>query len=278
MSDLLQLPEQSASTHASTPLVLAIANHPISFQQALKSLRTSGKLSLFLEEIATQYLLEQEFQQRSDLEIQASVIEEAIATFQQQNGLTELQNFQSWLRNKGWDESIFREQITLSLKLEKFKVQLAQPQLSQYFIENKLLLDQVVLSRIVVASQDLAKELKIQIVEEGGSFERLAQTYSQSEDGAMNGMMGTVSRLQIQQTIAIDVYTAEVGEIIGPIACNDDCWCLIRVEKMLPATLDYAITQQLQDEIFQQWLSNKMQSLVIELCLSEPIHSADQLI
>ncbi|MBW4517971.1 MAG: peptidylprolyl isomerase [Timaviella obliquedivisa GSE-PSE-MK23-08B] len=278
MSNLLQLPEQSALTLASPPSVLAIANHPISFQQALQSLRNSGKLSLFLEEIATQYLLEQEFQQRSDLEIQASAIEEAIVTFQQQNGLTELRNFQSWLKSKGWDESIFREQIALNLKLEKFKVQLAQPQLLQHFIENKLLLDQVVLSRIVVASQDLAEELKIQIVEESGSFEGLAQTYSQSEDGATNGMMGAVSRLQIQQTIAIDVYAAEVGEIIGPIACDGDCWCLIRVEKMLPATLDYATAQQLQDEIFQQWLSNKMQSLVIDLCLSEPIHSADQFI
>lgn len=274
MSNSLQLPKQPALPPDFIPPVLAIANQPISFRQALQSLRASGKLSLFLEEIATRHALEQEFQQRSDLQISASAIEEAIATFQQQNDLTESQSFQSWLRGKGWDEGLFHEQIAFSLMIEQFKVQLAQPQLLQRFIENKLWLDQAVLSRIVVASPDLAEELKIQIIEETASFERLAQSYSQSEDAAMNGMMGAVSRLEIQQAIAIDVYAAEAGEIIGPIAC-DGCWCLIRVEKLLPAALDDAITQQLQDEIFQQWLSNKIQSLNIDLCLSEPIHSAD---
>ncbi|MHC5833687.1 MAG: peptidylprolyl isomerase, partial [Nostoc sp.] len=81
-----------------------------------------------------------------------------------------------------------------NLKLEKLKAQITEPNLQEYFIERKIFLDRVVLSRLVVEDQALAEELKSQIVEDGARFELLVQEYSVEDDRIFNGMMGAVSR------------------------------------------------------------------------------------
>lgn len=82
----------------------------------------------------------------------------------------------------GIDSTTFRQQIAFNLKLEKLKATVTQPNIQEYFIERKLFLERVVLSRLVVEDRALAEELRSQLVEDGASFEQLAQEYSVAED------------------------------------------------------------------------------------------------
>jgi parvulin-like peptidyl-prolyl isomerase len=250
------------------PPTLTINHQPIAFKQVLQLLRSTGKLPLFLQELVSRYVIEQELQQRTDLEVDVSVLHQAIATFRQQNDLENPQQFQNWLIDQGWDETIFHKQVEFNFKLDTFKVQLAAPKLLETFIDHKFLLDQIVLSRIVVKTQDLAAELKIQIVEDAASFEQLAQDYSQTDDAVTNGMMGVLSRADVQNQFGIDAYQLQLGQVVGPIA-HEQFWCLLRVEKILPAELDDSVDHYLQEQIFQQWLAKKVQALTIDLCLSD---------
>lgn len=85
-----------------------------------------------------------------------------------------------WLTSEGIDSASFGGQIAFNLKLEKLKATVTEPNLQEYFIERKLILDRVVLSRLVVEERSLALELKSQIVEDDPRFEQLAQEYSSS--------------------------------------------------------------------------------------------------
>jgi parvulin-like peptidyl-prolyl isomerase len=74
----------------------------------------------------------------------------------------------------------------------------------------------------------------------------------------------------------IDPYQAAVGKIVGPIHCEGG-WHLLRLDNLLPATLDESTISALQERVLEQWLENKVRSLQVELCLSEPCLSEGHL-
>ena len=61
---------------------------------------------------------------------------------------------------------------------------------------------------------------------------------------------------------------ASPGEVVGPLAI-DGRWGLFRVEQFLPASLEQIqLKQALQNELFEQWLAEKIQKLTVKLQVS----------
>lgn len=260
-------PEPSISDISLTPSlsIFRINQTPISLVQVLQTLRASRRLQPTLESFASRYVLEETFRRQPELEISVSELEQATEQFKQQFDEAQLQTY---LLENAWDESLLRSELEFDLKLEKLKAEIAAPKLLEAFIEQKLAFDQVVLSRIVVEQLDLAEELRVMIVEEEVSFEQSAREYSIVEDAVTNGMMGILSRAEVQATLGLDPYQATLQTVLEPTACNNQWW-LIRVEAVLPATLNEQIKQQLQDQLFEQWMMRQMQTLDIELNLNQ---------
>lgn len=242
---------------------LTVDEQPVSLSQALKYLQSAGKLQPFILDILRQRILEQEISSRDDLEINPAIIEQAVIDFRLQQQLTDPNKFQEWLISNSLDYPTFHQQVVFNFKLEKLKDVVTDPKLQEYFIERKLFLDQVVLSRIVVEDKELAEELNSQILE-GARFEQLAQEYSVTDDRIVNGMMGPISRGQLPDALRALVEIANPGEIIGPIDI-EGWYCLFRLEKFLPASLEGQLKQELANQLFEQWLGEKMQKLTIKL-------------
>ncbi|PSB21584.1 peptidylprolyl isomerase [Phormidesmis priestleyi ULC007] len=243
---------------------LTVDEQSISLRECLKYLQTAGKLQGFLGDILRQYVLEQEIANREDLDINSAVIEQAVIDFRLQQQLTDPKVFQEWLNRNGSDYSTFHSQINSNFKVEKLKSVIADAKLQEYFIERKVFLDRVVLSRIIVENQELADELKIQI-QEGTSFEELAQEHSIADDRISNGMMGPVSRGTMPDQIRAAIDSAEPGDLVGPIEVEQR-WALFRVEQVIPATLDnQQLRQTLQTELFERWLAEKIQKMTVKL-------------
>lgn len=241
---------------------LLVDEQPVSLSQALKYLQTSGKLQPFIVEILKQNILEKELD-KEELNINPGVIEQAIIDFRLQQQLTDPNNFQEWLVNNGLDYPTFHQQVVYNFKIEQLKKNVTAPRIQEFFIEQKLFLDRVVISRIVVQNKDLAEELKSQILE-GARFEQLAQEYSVTEDRVVNGMMGPISRGQLPDALRALIELASPGEVIGPIEI-EQWYCLFRIEQFLPAALEGQVKQELENQLFEQWLGEKMQKLNIKL-------------
>ncbi|MBD2104859.1 peptidylprolyl isomerase [Leptolyngbya sp. FACHB-261] len=242
---------------------LSVDDQPIPLSQALRYLQASGNLQPFIGQILRQYLLEQELAARDSIQVESSLIEQAVIDFRLNNQLTDPKAFQEWLAKNGLDYNGFHNQIVSSFKLEKLKAEITEPKLQEYFIDRKIFLDRVVLSRIIVAEKELAEELRSQI-EEGTRFEQLAREYSITDDRVVNGMMGPVSRGQMPDGLRALVDQASPGELIGPLQI-DDRYCLFRLEDFLPASLDGPLQQELQNQLFEQWIGEKMQTMTIKL-------------
>jgi parvulin-like peptidyl-prolyl isomerase len=243
---------------------LIVNEQTITKEEAVKYLQAAGKLSQFIGEILRQYIIEQEIKTRDDLEINPALTEQAIIDFRLKNELTQPQIFQQWLQANSTDYLTFQTSINLGFKIEKLKNIVTESKISEYFIERKIYLDRVIISRIIVENQELCEELKTQI-EEGASFEQLAKEYSQAEERSMNGMMGAISRGSMPDIVRAAIDIAQDGQIVGPIELEGR-YGLFRVEQFLPASLeDTQLKLALQNELFEQWLAEKIQKLTVKL-------------
>lgn len=247
---------------------LTIDDQPISLGQAFRYLQVNRKLDGFIGEIVRQFVIERELKENSAIDIGSGVVEQAIIDFRLQQQLTDPKGFQEWLASNGLNYEAFHNQIAYGFKVRKLKEEIAALRLQEYFIERKMFLDRVVLSRIIVANQELADELKSQLAE-GAKFEDLAREYSLTDDKIMNGMVGPVSRGTMPDMLRAAIDLAQSGDIVGPLGMEER-WGLFRVEEFLSATLDDAqVKQGLQDELFEQWLAEKIQKLPIKIQIGQ---------
>jgi parvulin-like peptidyl-prolyl isomerase len=243
---------------------LTVNNQEIALAEVVKYLQISGRLGNFISDVLRQHVIEQEINTRKDIEISPALIEQTIIDFRLKNQLTDAQKFQEWLTNNGTDYTTFHTSITFNFQLEKLKVLITESKLPEYFIEKKLYLDRVVLSRILVDSQELAEELQTQI-EEGSSFEQLAKEYSLADERVFNGMMGPISRGTIPDILRAAVDATTPGKLINPIEIEGR-FSLFRLEQIIPASLeDPQLQQSLTNELFEKWLGEKIQNLTVKI-------------
>ncbi|MEI6445282.1 MAG: peptidylprolyl isomerase [Nostocales cyanobacterium ELA583] len=243
---------------------LTVNDQEIALAKVVKYLQISGKLGNFMSDVLRQHVIEQEINTRTDIEISSTLIEQTIIDFRLKNQLTDAQKFQEWLTNNGTDYTTFHTSITFSFQLEKLKELITESKLPEYFIERKIYLDRVILSRILVDSQELAEELQTQI-EEGSSFEHLAKEYSLADERVFNGMMGPISRGTIPDILRAAVDATAPGKLINPIEIEGR-FALFRLEQILPASLeDPQLQQSLKNELFEKWLGDKIQNLTVKI-------------
>ncbi len=243
---------------------LTVNNQEIALAEVVKYLQISGRLGNFINDVLRQHVIEQEINTRTDIEISSALVEQTIIDFRLKNQLTDPQKFQEWLINNGTDYTTFHTSITFSFQLEKLKALVTESKLPEYFIERKIYLDRVVLSRILVDSRELAEELQTQI-EEGASFEQLAKEYSLADEKVFNGMMGPISRGTIPDILRAAVDATVPGKLINPIEIEGR-FALFRLEQILPASLeDPQLKQSLQNELFEKWLGKKIQNLTVKI-------------
>lgn len=248
---------------------LTIDDQSVSLADAVRYLQIGRKFDGFIGEILRQFVIEKEVQARDDLNIGNAAIEQAIIDFRLQRQLTDPQQFQDWLASNGMTYESFHQQVAMGFKLKKLKSVIAEPKLQEYFIERKVYLDRVVLSRIIVDDKELADELKTQIAEGSATFEQLARDYSVTDDRIVNGMVGPVSRGSMPDMLRVAIDEAQPKDVVGPLGMEER-WGLFRIEELLPATLeDERLKQSLLDELFEQWLAEKMQNLPIKLQVGE---------
>ena len=246
---------------------LYIDDQPISAGQILNYLQSTRKLDAFLGDIVRQYVIERELQGVNSA-VNSAVIEQAVIDFRISNQLTDPNQFQDWLSKNGLNYETFHSQVAGNFKIKKLKETVSAAKLPEYFIERKVYLDRVILSRIIVAERELAEELKTQL-QEGAAFEQLARDYSLTDDKLMNGMVGPVSRGSMPDLLRAAIDLGKAGDVVGPIGMEER-WGLFRIEAVLPASIDDPQTKQsLEEEVFEQWLGEKMQAVPIKLQVND---------
>lgn len=242
---------------------VTINDQPLSLKASLKYLKTSGKLNTVLLEIAQQNLLESEIQAREISEPTPEMIEQFLLEFRLQQQLNSPENFQLWLLKNGITYADFKQQISFRIQQEELKTHITAHEVQKYFDQRKANLERFVFSRIVVDSAEFAQAMK-EKAEQGADFNQLAKEHSIVDDAIVGGVMAPIMRAQMPDVIREATLSAQVGQLIGPIEI-DQKYCLLKVEQCLPAVLEGTLKRDIEEQIFQQWLTEKLQHVTIKL-------------
>jgi parvulin-like peptidyl-prolyl isomerase len=137
----------------------------------------------------------------------------------------------------------------------KQRAAVTENQIERYFAENKLAFDAATLSHLMTREQDVAREIRVQVVEEEADFHRLARRHSVDEaTRPAGGYIGLVRRGELDPIAAAAVFGAEPGKVVGPLK-TDLGWRLVLVHALRPAALDNVTREEIRTKLFEQWLA-----------------------
>lgn len=252
---------------------LTISGEVISIAQVFSCLQLFGQLQPFVQNFLRYYALYKEIQEHDGLVVTATELAQTVIDFRLRSGLTDPDRFGQWLSGQGLDYTTFENQVVVSLKLEKLKAHLVEARAQAYLESNRTALEQVEVYYIVVAEEEIAHQIQAKITS-GVSFEQIAQEYPLDAEQKVLVKRDLLRRQQLRDEIKTAAETANLKELIGPIAMGSR-WCLFQIEQIVSVALDDAMKQELKDPLFNQWLTEKLESLKVEAATPVTQTSAD---
>lgn len=147
-----------------------------------------------------------------------------------------------------------------SIKLDRFKRETFGNQVNSYFLEQKGQLDRVIYSLLRVRDFHLAQELFFRIQAGESTLSELAAQYSAGMEAETGGTIGPCELSTPHPDLAHKLVTLQPGELSPPMQIGD-WFVLVRLEKYLPAQLDEAMQARLLDQLFEEWIQEKLANL-----------------
>lgn len=196
----------------------------------------------------------------ANIEVSEEEEKNALAQTEAYYQLTSPEAKQAWLESQGLTQEQFQLVALRPLKLEKYKQATWASKVESYFLSRKPFLDQVVYSLIRTKDLGLAQEIYFRIQEGEQAFADLAKEYSQGPEANTGGVLGPVSIKQPHPLIGQILSVSQPGQLWPPRALAE-WFVIVRLEKFIPAQLDDAMRRRLIDELFENWLTEKVKKM-----------------
>ena len=196
-------------------------------------------------------------------------VQQAADRFRTQRDLYDEKRTDRWLARNyishaEW-ETVLEDEI-IRLKLRDV---LTTGKVEKYFAEQRLSFDAATISRIVVKEENVAKELRAQIVEDDADFYSLARKHSiDLLTRPAGGYSGRVRRTEMEPTMEAAVFGTQPGRTVGPIKTYAG-WELVKVEAIHLATLDDSLRETIKSLLFEDWLAGERLKAKIKIPLFE---------
>lgn len=135
-------------------------------------------------------------------------------------------------------------------------------EVDRYFAQNRLDFEQAILYQITVPYPQLAQEIYYQIEEVEISFYEAAHLYDvHPKQRYQCGYLGTVHRWELHPDLAVQVFSANPGEVISPIQIENQ-YCVLKVEEFISAQLTAENRQTILTKLFEEWLQSEVNYLL----------------
>lgn len=220
-------------------------------------LRKNIQIKEIYEKILAQKVVEQACQSRG-LTVTPEEIQAEANKVRREKRLEKAADTLAWLKEQMLSPDEWEAGICDRLLSQKLAKSLFDKEVEKFFAQNKLNFDQIILYQIVVSSDKLAQELFFQIEEQEISFYEAAHLYDIDRERRYKcGYEGKLQRWKLRADVAATVYTAQPGQVVGPIQIAQ-AYHLLMVEEFIPAQLTPEIYQEILEQMFKEWLVGEM--------------------
>ena len=200
----------------------------------------------------------------SEIEVTEEMKKEIKKTIFKNQNLQNEDQFNEWLKSKKSNEKQLIDIISKNQRLENYCLEKYSHMAEARFLKRKDGMDQVTYSLIRVKDLFLAQEIFLRIEENPSTFGDLANQYSIGLENSSRGIVGPVALNQGHPQLVSLLKNSTIGEVNLPTKIQD-FWVITRLENLKKATLTDATIKILSQEIFNDWLDDKVKEIANEL-------------
>ncbi len=193
-------------------------------------------------------------------------LQKAADAYRAANSLYSAQETYDFFRRNGLSDEDFERFLEDSVLTDLLRDHLAdENKVREYFINHRSQYDRALISVIVVAGEELANEIKLQVEEDEVDFASAAGKYSLDDATKQaGGRIGLVSRGAFPPDVSAKVFNAAAGELVGPFDAGG-AFQLIQVHEVRRAELTANLQELIKDTILDEWARRLIgDDLVIE--------------
>lgn len=236
-------------------------------EEIVKFLKSEIKLKEICINILSQRIIETIVQEKG-INVTTEEIEIEANRQRREKRLEKASDTIRWLEQQMLAPLDWERGIRKRLLRQKLASVLFDKEVEQFFLQNRLEFEQVVLYQFVVKDEKLAQELYYQIEEGEISFYQAARVHDIDENRRYKcGYEGKVYRWAILPEIVALVFSAPREQLIGPVK-TEHGYHLFIVEDYIPAELTPTRYQDILDNMFQQWLDAEVNYMYYNFKLS----------
>jgi len=242
----------------------------LSLGDFLGAMKRSRRLRpLLLDAFVENYLVQRA--RRAGLSINDQELQQAADNFRLKNGMASAEQTSQWFAREAITSDDFAAGLERDLLVEKLRQTIANPRLQEVFDANTARFARVRLKRIMVSTEQEAREIIESINNGQSTFEDQARQKSLDlVTRNVGGEAGIVRRIDLAQPLGDAVFSTEAGKLVGPVQAGQG-FLVFRVEEFLPAVMDENIKTGLRKEIFDAWLRNELSRAPIQFPLLEAL-------
>lgn len=204
-----------------------------------------------------------------DVAIEAITISSMEEQFCKRHSIETKADLDAFLAQQGLTKGDLHWQLALPLRIQIHCQSKFGPKSEQHFLSRKSQLDQVVYSLLRVRDGGLARELYLRIQAGEASFADLAARYAEGPEQTSHGIVGPVPLTQAHPVLAEKLRTVAAGTLLAPFAI-EQWWLVVRSERLIAASFDEAMSNQMTRELFDQWVAEEVALKIKSLVVPQP--------
>ncbi len=247
--------------------LVRISDETVDASDFVKLLKLNGKYTELLEDVVAEKIAIHAGR-RQGIEPSVEQVQERADQIRRVCGLHRAVDMNRWLDELGITLDYFEQHIIESLIYETvMNSVINEESVEGYFKLNSPRFDAILLSHIVVDSENKARELVAIVEEEPDMFEDLAREHSMADTQSEGGYIGRVTRGSLVGDVEAKVFNADPGSVLGPFpAVSDNLFEIFLVNDRRDAQLDSATESEIRRLIKDEWLEAQAKEIVVEVC------------
>jgi parvulin-like peptidyl-prolyl isomerase len=246
----------------------------ITTEDILEQIKISCKIPEIIEQILTRRIVQAEAD-KIGIKVEIEELQVAADSFRAKNRLISAKITEKWLDINQLSLDEFENILHLELLSDKLKNSVLADKVEQYFYQHQLDFDRVAMSEVILENKELATELYYSIREGEIGFQDVASKYiNDPELKRKGGYLGQIKRKDLNTGLRSIFSVTSYPQVVKPIATAKG-FHLIWVDEIIKATIDEEIYQEIQSQLFAEFLKEKATSLVSKLNVAKNLTSKD---
>ncbi|MCA8987892.1 MAG: SurA N-terminal domain-containing protein, partial [Planctomycetaceae bacterium] len=237
---------------------------PLSAHDLFSTLRRNLRLKQILREMITETLVSQKATELG-VNVSDKQLQKAADSFRRKHRLHSAERTEIWFRENGINAATFEASIETNVRKELLIDAMFAEKAVEEFRRNPQMYARVNLAIIQVPSDELARELRMQIECEGAEFAELAAHHSVHESRFQRGRVGHVFVTQLPKAIQ-PAFWQQKGKLIGPVTTDEGSW-IAQVESYAAPDESAATLAFIKARMFEEWIAGELVAAKIEVPL-----------